>query len=392
MPKQRSGFTFIELIVALTVIAVLLALLLPAVQQAREAARRTQCRNNLKQLALAAHGYYELHKFLPPGLMVVAGDPICQFLSPLVAAKGCHGDPNYHTWGEMLLPFLEAYTVYQQIDQNSPISSPIDFSMWQLATFTSTNSGDPAIDCCAAARPAANVIPVFLCPSSVHSANPFAVPRLDSTFPLRCQQQLQCRCPDQMLVGASDYSPLSNYTSYVEYYYDAVTPPASRNRNTLGVSDNPLSPGNTQLGGHPPIGFENITDGTSTTIFCVEHAGHPDVWVKGQMWSANRPTPIQHLPANVGGCWSCFQVASASGSTFDGLAAETVLGSLHGAPVCFFNCTNEYGINAIYSFHPGSGGVALCDGSARLLNENIGVTPFCNLLTYSGRAAVTDDF
>ncbi len=389
--SKRSGFTLIELLVALAVIALLIALLLPAVQQAREAARRTQCRSNLRQIALAAHGYYELHKLLPPGLMLLR-EPNCPFLSPSVKTLSCHSDTNYHTWGERLLPFVEANMIYQAIDQDAPISSPLDLSDWQLPMFVSTNSGDPAYDCCAANRPAAAVIPLFLCPSSVHSSNPFSVERIDETFPVRCKTALQCRSPDRMLVGASDYSPLANYSSYVEYYYQAVTPPNAQNLNNLGISDNPAHPQDTAMGGHPPIGFEQITDGTSTTIYCVEHAGHPDVWVRGQKWGCTRPTPIMRLNANAGGCWSCFQVAQTSGSTYDGLAAGTVFGSLHGAPACFFNCTNEYGINAIYSFHPGSGGVAMCDGSARMMNENIGVTPFCNLLTYSGRAAVTDDF
>jgi prepilin-type N-terminal cleavage/methylation domain-containing protein len=390
MPK-RSGFTLVELLVAFAIIALLVTLLLPAVQQAREAARRTQCRSNLKQIALAAQGYVELHKFLPPGLMIVR-QPDCTFLSPSVQTMSCHSDPNYHTWGERLLPFVESGEIYQQIDQQSPISSPLDLSNWQLPTFLSTNSGDPAIDCCAAKRPAAGVIPIFLCPSSVHSSNPFAVNRLDISFPLSCPMVLQCRGPDQMLAGASDYSPLANYSSYVEFYYEASTAVGSQNLNTLGISDNPSHPGDPNFGGHGPVAFDQITDGTSTTIYCVEHAGHPDVWVRGQKWSASRPTPILRLNSNIGGCWSCFEVAYATGSTFDGLAAGTVFGSLHGAPACFFNCTNEYSINAIYSFHPGSGGVAMCDGSARLMNESIGVTPFCNLLTYSGRAPVTDDF
>lgn len=124
MRKRRPGFTLIELLAVVTILAVLIALLLPAVQQARETARRTTCRNNLRQLALAAHAYYELNKLLPPGLMVVAGQPDCGFLSCCIATKGPHGDPNYHTWGEMLLPFLEAKAIYDEIDQRSPISSP----------------------------------------------------------------------------------------------------------------------------------------------------------------------------------------------------------------------------------------------------------------------------
>ena len=68
--KKRLGFTWVELIVVIAVIAVLVALFLPAVEQAREAARRTQCKNNLKQLGLALYNYHETARTFPPGLVM----------------------------------------------------------------------------------------------------------------------------------------------------------------------------------------------------------------------------------------------------------------------------------------------------------------------------------
>ncbi len=65
--STRRGFTLIELLVVIAIIAILIALLLPAVQQAREAARRTQCRNHLKQIGLRSHNYHDIFNVLPPG-------------------------------------------------------------------------------------------------------------------------------------------------------------------------------------------------------------------------------------------------------------------------------------------------------------------------------------
>jgi prepilin-type N-terminal cleavage/methylation domain-containing protein/prepilin-type processing-associated H-X9-DG protein len=385
MYSKRAGFTLIELLVVIAVISVLIALLLPAVQAAREAARRTQCRSNLKQVVLAAHNYHDTNKLLPPGLMVVSKARCCSFFqTAYVKTNGCQPDANYHTWGERLLPFLEASTVYNRIDQNSPISSPLDLSPWGLPNYTARNSGNPVSDNCAAILPAAAVIPTFLCPSVPRTQNPFVTDGFARAFPAA----VVLTPPHQMLVGASDYSQLTGSGPFsnppLRIYYRHVTPRNAQNVNSFGVADNPIYPGYQDMGGHPQIGLDAITDGTSTTLYCVEHAGHPDIWVKGKKLSL--PTPIYVLSTNLGGCWSCAQVAWGVGTTFDGLH----WGSTYGDPVCFINCTNEWSFNAIYSFHPGSGGVAMCDGSVKMLSENIGVTPFCNMITYTGRAAVTD--
>src|SRR5205814_1078151 len=94
--KRRRAFTLIELLVVIAIIAVLIALLLPAVQAAREAARRSQCTNNLKQFGLALHNYHSINNSLPPGRIFPAGT------FPLIFS----GAQNT-TWFNMMLPLIE---------------------------------------------------------------------------------------------------------------------------------------------------------------------------------------------------------------------------------------------------------------------------------------------
>ena len=137
MRVKRRGFTLIELLVVIAIIAILIALLLPAVQQAREAARRTQCRNNLKQIGLAMHNYHDVHLQFPPGRMAPSrGQNVgidCWY---------GHVSPLYH-----VLPYIDQGNVYNQLDHN----------------LTRVRFGTPLCDTNGFVNSLA--LPAFMCPS-----------------------------------------------------------------------------------------------------------------------------------------------------------------------------------------------------------------------------------
>jgi len=122
--RRRAAFTLIELLVVIAIIAVLIALLLPAVQQAREAARRSQCKNNLKQIGLALHNYHDSHNVFPPN---------------------SHGNatalPNGFSWRVMVLPYIDQGPLYNRFNFNARITDPANLVTSQ------------------------NPMPAYLCPS-----------------------------------------------------------------------------------------------------------------------------------------------------------------------------------------------------------------------------------
>lgn len=107
-PFRRTrgrGFTLVELLVVIAIIGILVALLLPAVQAAREAARRTECTNNMKQLGLALHNYHDTHQAFPPGVVTTLPNNL----------RGCTATPQAWGWLTFILPFMEQQAVYDQL-------------------------------------------------------------------------------------------------------------------------------------------------------------------------------------------------------------------------------------------------------------------------------------
>lgn len=103
-PKHRAGFTLVELLVVIAIIGILVALLLPAVQAAREAARRMQCTNNIKQLALACHNYHDTYKTFPPNHIFSGSTP--------ARSRNTEG----WGWGALILPYMEQQSLHDDLE------------------------------------------------------------------------------------------------------------------------------------------------------------------------------------------------------------------------------------------------------------------------------------
>ncbi|HEV3300996.1 MAG TPA: DUF1559 domain-containing protein [Planctomycetaceae bacterium] len=398
MRVRRKGFTLIELLVVIAIIAVLIALLLPAVQAAREAARRTQCRNNLKQIGLAVHNYHDVNKQFPMGISVVYNNCCCTVCGCGIAsgwscgcggAKGgflmspAHNDYNLHTWPERLLAYIEGNTVYNKICMNAPIFSPMCLSSVPCPTaYTYKNSGCPNIDPCAASRPASAVVSAYVCPSAPRANNPF----VEKNQCWECSLPVFV-CPGYTrLAGAMDYQGWCRFSGELVNFYGfnkGVNIPCM-GRNALFCDK------------FVGLSIEQVVDGTSTTIYCTELAGRPDWWTRNgkQCLNATGGTGIKHWNPNVGGTWTSEHIGDSefTGSTFDGHKPNCNSWNSCATPVCFFNCSNEMRANGVFSFHPGSGGVLMCDGSAHMLSENISIVVFAALITPRGNDKVTDNF
>ena len=329
VPRHR-GFTLIELLVVIAIIAVLIALLLPAVQQAREAARRSQCKNNLKQLGLAFHTYAESFRVFPPAYLAKVTSP----------------GLNVQPWGIQILPYIDQGPLYNSYNCSVP-------PMNQSASF-----GHPPAVVASNLRVIATVLPAFLCPSTPGTAKTYAgnYPPLGLTW----------------TAAHSDYSvPTGVLGTFANIAYASYPGGAGGSREGIlqaaGTGGRVSSPA-------------AVMDGLSNTFLLGERVGGVIIF-NNQRQPLTVPAPY---PGLNGGGWADFLNGEhwTGGSLYDGTFG--VQGP------CAVNCTNARGAG-FYSFHSGGAHFLMGDGAVRFVSANVAAITFASLIT-RGKGEVVGEF
>ncbi|SFJ24814.1 DUF1559 domain-containing protein [Planctomicrobium piriforme] len=337
--RRLKGFTLIELLVVIAIIAILIALLLPAVQQAREAARRSQCKNNLKQLGLAMHNYHDAYNQFAPGAIYQGrfnqGGAAPQDGRDYTAPNAGWGA----TWAIFMLPFADQAGLYNQYD------------FTKLATAQVAGAGQNL--------QRAN-LSLMNCPS-----HPVMNTRLNQ-----------------------------NYDGFAKGTYAANA--TSRHYFATADFTNIASRGPVSAIGQWGANLRDILDGSSNVVLMSEVVkidnGGDDrgawAWVSGALF-CGRTTPSYDMGVTPATAFSTSVIVTPNSRRYSDsspYAGNANISANPGTPAYQYNDidrTDASGGTAARSFHTGGVHATLCDGSVRFIGENIDATTWSNLLSIS---------
>ncbi|MEW4529395.1 DUF1559 domain-containing protein [Maioricimonas sp. JC845] len=317
--RPRSGFTLIELLVVIAIIAILIALLLPAVQQAREAARRSQCKNNLKQIGLALHNYHDVYKYFPPGRTR-------NTYSGITSA--------WYTGNIGWMPRILA-----QMDQ-APLFNTID---WDLGQGTGGTDGDDGVNGASPNGARRQIVPAFRCPSDPGTG---AATWTDPTG------------TKQTGVRSSGSYATTNYAGCVGTDWRLRTDSAAK-----GI-----------FGMNTRIGIRDVLDGTSNTLAASELViGFPKLSVNDD-GNGNCPqTGAKDTSTTRQTGFSWFYAYFPHSSMFSTYTPP------NSSKTWDCGVNSDRANNAARSLHVGGVHTLLCDGGVRFVSENIDITTWQNL-------------
>jgi prepilin-type N-terminal cleavage/methylation domain-containing protein/prepilin-type processing-associated H-X9-DG protein len=346
--RSANGFTLIELLVVITIIGILIGLLLPAVQVAREAARRMQCSNNLKQLGIGFHNFECANGGFPPR----------RFMR---SAQGKGG--GYAGWGMFLLPYIEQQPLYSAYNWEYDFYDPVNKAVVETK------------------------LSVFICPSTARGNGEYIT------------------CSGKATVGSANTDKSTMYTvkGYIDYLApNGISVPTTGWGTSVRTWQNSSNEhqalvdscitvsgliGANATDSRVPRKLADIRDGLSTTLLINETAGWPH-----QFRGRQREQLADFDPANGNGLgnrgsWAGWQSFAYFTYSTDGMMSSSANPTAGDLVSCAVNCYNK---TQPYSFHPGGAHVLFCDGSVRFVGENLSPVAFTQIILVDDGQVITD--
>jgi len=354
--RGRDAFTLVELLVVIAIVGVLVGMLLPAVQAARESSRRTACTNNLRQLALAYGGYETSNRAFPAWNKHLSPAELAALSPPAILANASLETRRGFAANGQVLPFLEEGALHSLFDMKRPLIDARNLAAPYPGSVIPASARDP--------------VPVFICPSTLSTKSDYGpwgqfrgVPGWPSSFTL----------------PRSDYAPLRGLTA--NYAACAGMPAADTDNGLLGVTEADCSGLRCPtLERNQKVKAALATDGLSKTILLAEIAGKQERYFCGRVIAA-AVEPVTDIDGTGNSVW----VNSHWGDWYAARRLAGYSGADPGQPSqAGCGAVNVMNRDGLYSFHPGGVNTVRGDGAVGFLAQEVSPTVLAALVTRDG--------